>query len=190
MDYSWVMRLETGTSAPDFVTVTLTGQRVQLSHLRGSLVWLSFYRYAACPLCCYRVHELLSVWDEKFRGLGIVSLTVWQSSEEKLSDVLDRYHPPFELISDPNLGIYEAYGIEKGVAKLLGKEVFSGVAGAFKAGIPVVRPWEGPATRRPADFLIAPDGTVDVAFYGENVGQMIPFDDVLAWARPHLANAV
>ncbi|MCR9160380.1 MAG: peroxiredoxin family protein [Nannocystaceae bacterium] len=184
------MRLEAGTNAPDFEAITLTGHRIQLDQLRGRLVWLSFYRYAACPLCCYRVHELLSVWEETFASLDIVSLTVWQSPEAKLNEVLERYQPPFELISDPGLQIYEAYGIEKGITKVFGKEVFQGVAGAFKAGIPVARPWDGPATRRPADFLIAPDGTIDVAFYGENVGQMIPFDDVLSWAQPHLRGAV
>ena len=163
--------------------MSLTKEPVHLSRLRGRRVWLSFYRYAACPLCCYRVHELLSVWDTMFRDLGIVSLTVWQSGEDTLRDVLDRYQPPFAMISDPTLQLYEAYSVEKGLAKVLGKEVFSGMAGAFKAGIPVVRPWEGPATRRPADFLISPQGNIDVAFYGENVGQMIPFEDVVSWAQ-------
>jgi len=80
--------------------------------------------------------------------------------------------------------LYEKYNLEKGLTKVFGKEVFSGLLGARKAGIPVVRSWEGPPTRRPADFLISPEGTIDVAFYGENVAQMIPFDDVVTWAKP------
>jgi peroxiredoxin Q/BCP len=177
------MRLQAGTSAPDFEATTLADKRVQLSRLRGRPVWLSFYRYAACPLCCYRVHELLSMWEANFSKLGLVSLTVWQSSPAKLQEVVDRYQPPFDLISDPKLELYETYSVEKGLGGVLGKEVFSGVAGALKAGIPVARPWEGPATRRPADFLISPKGTIDVAFYGENVGQMIPFEQVTAWGQ-------
>ncbi|MEM6994633.1 MAG: hypothetical protein AAF721_29225, partial [Myxococcota bacterium] len=55
-------------------------------------------------------------------------------------------------------------------------------AGARKEKIPVVRGWDGPPTRRPADFLISPQGVIELAFYGENVGQMIPLDDVVGWA--------
>lgn len=165
----------------------MDGRAVNLGALRGRPVWLSFYRYASCPLCCYRVHELLTEWDGRFRELGLLNLTVWQSPPEKLQEVIDRYQPPFDLISDPDLRLYEMYEIEKGITKVFGKDVFTGVAGARKAGIPIVRAWDGPATRRPADFLISPDGTIDVAFYGENVGQMIPFDDVVSWASPFRA---
>jgi peroxiredoxin len=176
------MRLEAGIEAPYFEAETMDGTSIQLDALRGRPVWLSFYRYASCPLCCYRVHEIMSAWDGTFRHLGLVSLTVWQSPEEKLREVIERYQPPFQLISDPDLRLYEMYEVEKGLTKVFGKDVLSGIAGARKAGIPIVRAWDGPATRRPADFLISPEGTIDVAFYGENVGQMIPFEDVVAWA--------
>jgi len=170
--------------APTFEATTLRGDPVQLDALRGRRVWLSFYRYASCPLCCYRVHELIAAWDATFRDLDVLCLAVWQSPREKLQDVLDRYQPPFALISDPQLHLYEAFSVEKGLWKMLGKEVATGLAGAREAGIPLVRPWDGPATRRPADFLISPQGTIDVAFYGENVGHHIPFEDVVAWAQP------
>ncbi len=165
----------------------MQGRSVSLDSLRGRLVWLSFYRYAACPLCCYRIHELLSAWDSTFRGLGLVSLTVWQSPPDKLQEVIDRYRPPVQLISDPDLRLYEMYEIEKGHTRVFGKDVLEGVAGARKAGIPIVRAWDGPATRRPADFLISPGGRIDVAFYGENVGQMIPFENVVQWANAQRA---
>ena len=64
-----------------------------------------------------------------------------------------------------------------------GKEVFSGLNKARKAKTPVVRGWEGSPTRRPADFLINAEGVIEVAHYGENVGQMIPLEDAVAWAR-------
>lgn len=176
------MRLEVGALAPDFDSRTLAGAPVRLSDFRGHPVWLSFYRYASCPLCCFRVHELITMWDATFRDLGILSLTVWQSRPETLQAVAERYEPPFELISDPDLRLYEKYKVEKGLTKVFGKEVFTGLAGAYKSGIPVVRAWEGPPTRRPADFLISPQGVIDVAFYGENVAQMVPFDDVVSWA--------
>jgi len=176
------MRLEVGTLAPEFQATTVTGEEISLSSLHGKQVWISFFRYAACPLCCFRIHELITQWEEKFRPTGIELLTVWQSPPEKLQEIVERYNPPFPLITDPELTLYHQYQVEKGMLGVAGKEVFSGMNSARKAGIPLVRGWDGPPTRRPADFLIGRDGTVEVAFYGENVGQMIPLDDVVNWS--------
>lgn len=175
------MRLESGTPAPEFEATTITGAAISLSDYRGMRVWLSFFRYAACPLCSFRIHELMSQWDERFGRANLQLLTVWQSPEDKLQEVIERYHPPFPLITDPALELYKLYAVEKGAMKVMGKEVFSGMAAARKAGIPLLRAWDGPPTRRPADFLIGPDGTIETAFYGENVGQMIPLEDVEHW---------
>ncbi|MEM6994451.1 MAG: redoxin domain-containing protein, partial [Myxococcota bacterium] len=144
------MRLEAGTPAPAFDAQTIAGQRVSLSDFAGRRVWLSFFRYAACPLCSFRIHELITQWDERFAGQGFELLTVWQSPPEKLQEIVDRYSPPFHLITDPELALYRSYSVEKGAFKVFGKEVFSGIAGARQEKSPVGGGWDGAPTRRPA----------------------------------------
>lgn len=172
------MRLQSGETAPDFSAKTIDGTELSLSEFRGRKVWLTFFRYAACPLCSYRIHELLTQWESRFASHDFELLTVWQSPPEKLGEVRERYNPSFALITDPQLELYQQYRVEKGFLKTFGKDVFESVAGARKLGIKIVRAWDGPATRRPADFLIDEQGIIQTAFYGENVAQMIPLDDV------------
>jgi peroxiredoxin len=108
-------------------------------------------------------------------------VTVWQSPVKKLDEIKERYRPQFSIVADPEMELYGLYRIEKGFLKAMGKGVFSQMMGARKAGINIVRSWDGPATRRPADFLIDGDGTIHTAFYGENVAHMIPFETVEQW---------
>lgn len=177
------MRLQSNTVAPSFTATTIDGGEVSLSHYRGQKVWLSFFRYAACPLCSFRVHELLTQWAAAFVSSQIHLLTVWQSKPDKLQEIVDRYDPPFALITDPDMELYRLFEVEDGALKAFGKEVITGMNNARKAKIPLVRGWEGSATRRPADFLINAEGVIEVAHYGENVGQMIPLEDAVAWAN-------
>lgn len=175
------MRLQPGEPAPEFTATDTEGRPVDLASLRGGKVWLTFFRYAACPLCSYRIHELLAQWDQRFARYAFSLVTVWQSQPQRLEEVKQRYAPSFSLIADPQMELYHLYQVEKGIAKVLGKGVFSQLAAARKVGIDVIRGWEGPATRRPADFLIDADGIIRTAFYGENVGDMIPFEQVEAF---------
>ena len=176
------MRLQTGTPAPDFTAKDLDGNEISLSKLRGKPVWLAFFRYAACPLCAYRIHELLAQWEQRFAPHNFALLTVWQSKPEKLEEVRERHDPKFTLIPDPEMNVYAAYRVEKGLSKMMGMgDILDGVKGARKMGLKMVRAWEGPATRAPADFLIDPDGVLRVTHYGENVNHMIPLEDASAF---------
>lgn len=173
------MRLTPGQTAPDFVAKDIDGNDVRLADHAGRRVWLAFFRYAACPLCSFRIHELLAKWEEQFAKHDFELLTVWQSKAEKLEEVRERYDPPFTIVSDPDMELFKLYRVESKLGGVFGKEVIEGIKGARKIGLSVVRKWEGPATRIPADFLVEANGTIHTAFYGENVAQQIPFEDVL-----------
>ncbi len=160
------------------MTETLDGTTVSLSDLAGTPIWLAFFRYAACPLCNFRVHQLLSVWPKSFAQRNFVMVGVFQSPPRKLEGLVKRHEPPFKIVSDPDLELYVQYRIEASMRQAMGKDVRAALAGARKAGIPIVRPWDGPAHRIPADFLIDGEGTIMDAFYGENIAQHIPFEKV------------
>lgn len=174
-------RLKVGEQAPDFVAETLDGSKVSLSEHRGRPVWLAFFRYAACPLCNFRVHQLLSVWPKAFAGHDFVMYGIFQSPARKLEGLVKRHDPPFQIISDPEMELYQMYRLEASMKGAFGADTRAALKGARKAGIPIVRPWDGPASRVPADFLIDPHGMIQRAFYGENIAQHIPFEEVSAF---------
>ncbi|MEM7155895.1 MAG: redoxin domain-containing protein [Myxococcota bacterium] len=171
-------RLKVGQQAPEFSVETIDGKPVSLTELRGGPVWLAFFRYAACPLCNFRIHQLLSIWPKAFAGRNFTMLGVFQSPGRKLDGLVKRHDPPFNIISDTKLELYAEYQLETSMKGAFGKQVREVIGGASKVGIPIVQPWDGPALRVPADFLIDSHGMIQQAFYGENIAQHIPFEDV------------
>ena len=159
----------------------MDGQPVSLADFRGKKLWLAFFRFAACPLCSFRVHELLGKWKNEFAPHGVNLLTFWQSPRPKLEEIKERYAPEFSLIADPDMKLYELYRVETG--QFLSKDLLQGLSNARKAGIRIIRTWDGPARRCPADFLIGEDGVIHTAFYGKNVANMIPLDRVTAFLQ-------
>lgn len=171
-------RPQVGDLAPDFSAKQLDGTDVRLSDLRGTHVWLAFFRWAQCPLCNFRIHELLSVWGPKFAAHPMAMLGVFQSPATKLEGLAERHRPPFVAIPDPEMHLYAQYGLGTSMAGLFGKDVRRAIGGARANDIPMLSAWDGPAFRTPADFLIDPTGVVRVAYYGENIADHIPFDRV------------
>ncbi len=171
-------RLEVGALAPDFVAKTVDGVEVKLDDFRGKPLWLAFFRYAMCPLCNFRIHQLIQVWPEKFENRGITMLGVFQSPPHKLEGLVERHSPPFSVVANPQMELYQLYRVEKKWGGAFGADTRAALRGASGAGIPLIKAWDGPPNRVPADFLIGSDGTIHNAFYGENIAQHIPFEQV------------
>jgi peroxiredoxin Q/BCP len=174
-------RLMPGTEAPDFTAKTVDGSALTLSDHRGGPVWLAFFRYAMCPLCNFRIHQLLQLWPGKFASRGITMIGVFQSPARKLEGLVARHNPPFVVISDPELQLYTKYSVEAKWAGAFGKATRAALRGAAGAGIPLIKPWDGPPHRVPADFLLDGNGTIREVFYGENIADHIPFEQVEAF---------
>lgn len=169
------VRLQAGDPAPPFVALDMAGKRVVLQGRPGRHVLLSFYRYASCPLCNLRVHELSGRCGEwKVRGLDL--LAVFQSPQGKLRQYVGRQDAPFPLIPDPVQRLYKLYGVGHGWGGFLKAwatrlpEIGRSVLGrGFLPGSV-----EGGIHRIPADFLINPSGKIALAYYGRDIGDHLP----------------
>jgi thioredoxin-dependent peroxiredoxin len=167
------MRLKAGQDAPDFHTETWQGEAIRLADWEGQKLWLAFFRYASCPLCNMRVHRMRQRFEELSQaGLRIIS--VFQSPVERIRNHVGAQQPPFELVADPELDLYELYGVETSLTGFLDprnlKPLREGIAMGYSLG-----KMDGPKTRVPADFLIDTDQTIHTAFYGDLVSDHIDF---------------
>lgn len=100
------MRLATGTPAPAFKVTDLNGNPISLNDFRGRKLMLSFYRYASCPFCNLRIHEMRqrsATW--KTQGLDIVA--VFQSPAESIREYAVGDTVEFPVIPDPQRQLYE-----------------------------------------------------------------------------------
>ena len=84
---------------------------------------------------------------------------------------------PFPIIADPEHAIYKLYNLDK--------SWWGYVRGAFS--LRLVRAAslklggndpDGIQNLIPADFLISPDQTIHTAFYGSDIGDHIPFEQI------------
>ncbi len=170
------MRLLNGSRAPDGSATVLRGQTIRLSAewSRGPL-WLAFFRFAACPLCNLRVHELIEQWD-RFAG-KVRLIAIFQSPASRLEEFVATQNPPFTLIADPEMTLYAEYGLESSFLAALSPKVASRTIAAKRKGFRVIPPFDGPAFRVPADFLID-RGVIRVAHYGKNLSDHISLEAV------------
>lgn len=169
--------LSEGTSAPEFEAESLEAGRVRLSALRGKPVWLAFFRFASCPLCNYRVHDMIARWST-FEGRTFHMLAVFQSPASRLRDFVAQQEPPFTLIADPHMELYELYGVETSVLGAMKPNVIATAArAAITPGVKVFGAPDGPATRLPGDYLIDRGGVIRVAYRGKDIADHVPLED-------------
>lgn len=170
-------RLLVGMQAPDFTATTHDGKSFTLSQFDGYPVWLIFYRYPSCPLCNLHMSALTRRYDKLFdSGLRVVA--VFESPAEKFpTRIAGKAFPEFPLIADPERRLYRLYGTEKkwgGIAKpSVAKSFIQAFIGGHRQG-----KITGNLSQIPAHFLIAENAEIEDIYYGSNIADHIPFEDV------------
>jgi len=169
------MRLTAGDPAPPFTVEAVQGGTLSLASLRGSLVLLSFYRYASCPMCNLRLRDFardFSAW--RARGLQFVAF--FHSSSARIRANAGARDYPFPLVADPRWQIYRDYRVETSWLRLMGsvllptfyRDWFRAMRYGFWGGMDLH------LGTMPADFLVDPGGRIAIAYYGRSIGDHLP----------------
>jgi peroxiredoxin Q/BCP len=135
-------RLETGSPAPDFTLVDQDGRSVSLSALRGGSVILFFYPEAMTPGCTTEACDFRDSLAP-LQASGYTVLGISRDEPEKLQRFRERDGLTYDLLSDPDHAVHDAYGV-------WGEKVNYG-----KTFMGVIR----------STFVIGPDGLVEHALY-------------------------
>ena len=174
------MRIQCGQTAPDFEVRDIVGNPFSLTDFEGKKLLLSFYRYASCPLCNLRVHELIERYPD-LTAKGLHLLAFFQSSIESIRRYVGKQQAPFPIVADPTHIVYRRYGVEtswtgffKGSLRL--NKVVSATSKGYFPG-----KMEGKKSLVPADFLIGPDLIVEKAYYGSDIGDHLPIEKINEW---------
>ena|ERR1700677_4383377 len=137
-----------GAKAPEFSAPDQSGKVVSLKALKGKTVVLYFYPKDDTPGC---TTEACSFRDEysKFAEKGVVVLGVSPDSVDSHTKFIEKFNLPFQLLSDTDRAIANAYGVwvEKSMygKKYMGVERSTFVidpAGKFSAIYRKVKPAE------------------------------------------------
>jgi peroxiredoxin len=174
------MKLTVNQSAPLFSTRDVYGLEADLQKLKGKKIYLAFERNAGCPVCNLRTHELLKQADF-FRAHDITVLMIYESTQEKMLSYLGTNGYPFQFIADPENKLYNLYGVERSMLKIL-KGLLHGLLDKVSKGNKLfTQPMkqDGHLDRIPAEFIINQQGKIVVAHYGKFMGDHIPVEDLI-----------
>ena len=165
--------IEIGSLAPDFTARTWKDVEVTLSAHQGRKVWLAFFRYASCPLCNLRVHEIEQRYEELVeKGLDV--LAVFQSTPERVAQYVGKQEPRLTLLCDPAEALYQQYGLGKSLLGYVSPTIVPKIAKALRMGFKP-GPGDGTQTRLPGDFLIDEKGVVRDVYMAHDIAHHIPF---------------
>jgi peroxiredoxin len=179
------MKREPGDSAPHLILPALDGKLFDTSSLAGRPWMLSFFRFASCPFCNLRMHELVTRHNELPDDFAIVS--VFDSPLDNLQKHAGKHRAPFAVLADEHNRYYQKYGIEHSIPGVL-KGMFLRMPqllyGMFVKGyLPLSI--KGSMTTMPADFLIDEQGIIRLSHYGKDEGDHLPFEQIKVFAaRP------
>lgn len=178
------MKINVGDRAPEFEARDSGGALQRPTGDGDAHTLLCFFRYSGCPYCNLRVSQMIQAAPELERR-RIRVLTVFQSSRANVLRDVGRQEPPFPIIPDPEGRLYKLYGVAPSWLKVLRAVFLRPLRAPYAVLVKGFRPTspDGDPHMSPADFLIAPDGTVRLAYYGRDISDHAPLADVFAAAQ-------
>jgi peroxiredoxin len=180
-----MMTREPGDTAIPIRLPGLDGAVFDLASQQGKPYMLSFFRFASCPFCNLRMHELVTRSGELPDGFNIIA--VFDSPLDNLQRHAGKHRAPFPVLADQDKHYYRLYGISHsvtGVMKGMLLRMPRLLYGMLVKGyLPLTI--KGSMTTMPADFLIDGNGIIQLAHYGRDEGDHLPFEQVRQFASTH-----
>ena len=171
------MRLTVGSKIKEIELPAIDGTIFNSESLRGKPFMLSFLRFASCPFCNLRVNQLVKRFDEFGNEFTIVA--IFDSPLDNLTKHTEGHKAPFHILADESNKYYREYGIEHSLWGLFKGMIFrmpTLIKGMIKGYVPLI--FKGSLTTMPADFLVDREGIIQVAYYGEDEGDHLPFEKI------------
>lgn len=176
------MRLTAPREILDFESKDMYGNSIRLSEYKGRAVVLSFFRDTSCPFCLKRVFELRAR-RKQWKKMGVDIITIFSSTEQQIKKFSSDQPKRLTVIANPDLDIYNLYGVEQSVAgffKALVFKVPTIISGLAKGAKPTNNP---NGKIMPADFLIDDEGTIVDLWYGSNAADHMPLKKIENFVR-------
>lgn len=170
----------------NIILPAIDGQIFDMNSIKGKPFMLSFFRFASCPFCNMRVHELVKRFDELGNDFTIVA--IFDSPIDNLILHAKDHKAPFPILADEDNQYYKKYGIKHSVLGVINGMIFRTptlLRAMLKGYIPTTI--KGSITTMPADFLVDSSGVIRQAYYGKDEGDHLSFARVKEFSHLHLS---
>ena len=111
------MKLIEGNKLDEIILPSINGKEFNTNKLKGKKILLSFFRFATCPLCNLRIHEIVKNYNQFGKNFEIV--IIFNSSQLYLTKKMKKHNAPFTILADENFKYFSKYGVEKSFVKFM-----------------------------------------------------------------------
>ena len=170
------MKLKAGDIAPHFELSDIHGVVQTPINDAKQPTLLCFFRHAGCPPCNLRVRELMLA-AQKLSRYSVRLLAVFESSVDHIRRDLAHGDVPFPILPDRERRLYAQYAVSPSLGGFLSSFLLRpqySMKAIFKHGY--IPKFSEATTMIPAEFLIASDGTIKLAYYGKDIGDYVPLE--------------
>lgn len=176
-------RIQCGDAISELSLPAIDGSHFTIGQVAGKRFLLSFFRFASCPFCNLRVHQLVTKFPEFSSQFTVVG--IFDASIDELQRTAERHHSPFPILADRDNRYYQRFGVERswlGVAKGMLLRFPQLLYSVFVKGhIPLKI--GGHMATMPLNLLVDEQGIVQYAHYGQDEGDHLPMAVVEAFAN-------
>lgn len=170
--FSQKVKLEKNQAAPSIIAEDIYGKKLDLTSLQGSKkVLISFHRYASCPICNFKIRELVKHYDNLSKS-GVEIIVFIESSKDKILAAYKNLEIPFYVIADPENKYYKLYGVRKNTLKIVSGVLNKNTRKMLRENWHTEgeRGGEGYTNRMGADFIIDLNGNIEDVQYARFLG--------------------
>lgn len=176
-------RLTKSIKVPNIKLRDVAGNMVNLQSIakENEKVLICFFRPVWCAICNFRTHELIERYDE-LKKKGIEVIAIFPTNAETMAQYVKDAKIPFIVLSDPDELLYKEYAIERSMQKVMASLAREDVKNFYNKGealfggksyTPDTEKYDAIIN---ADFIVGKKRTLEVAYYGEFVGDHYSLD--------------
>lgn len=176
------MKLLKGNAAPSFESTDIYDDIISLNRFKNKHKFLVFFRNVACPFCNLKVLEFAAQKAE-FESILVQPIFFFESTTEQIqSSLYSQKIFPIPIVANPDLNIYQKYGVEKSFVKKMSTFLNPKALSDIKTVVPKMRatyaPLDDTSLLIPASFLINQKNEILLAKYGKDMRDVLSLKDI------------
>ena len=172
--------IKVGDSSPVSTFYTVKDSSINLQQVGNKKVLITFFRYAGCPICNYRVHELTEAYDSLSEA-GFIIVGIFESSTDIMKKYVNEYKVPFHVVSNADGSLYNEFSVPVSLTKTAKYSSKKRVRYFHKQGMKYydgsVYKRDGKLLRSTADFVLE-NGAFTLVNYNKAIGDHVPLSEL------------
>lgn len=178
-------KLTENAKVPNIATKDAAGNKINLNKIlkNNDKVLICFFRPVWCPICNKHTHELIERYDElKKKGFEVIA--IYPSNPEVMAQYVKDSKIPFPVISDPEEMWYKRFAVERSLQKMRATMEQKNTMKVIEAGKKLYqgKNYEKKTDKYDniinADFIVKAKRLVEVAYYGNFIGDHYDLDEL------------